>query len=136
AHLVAAGYGSAGQRCMAISAVVAVGSDDQVQPLLTELQTQARALVVGPATDAAAEMGPVITAQARDRVRTIVTEAVAGGARILVDGRELTVPHHPDGYFLGPTLLDQVRPDSVAYTEEIFGPVLVVLRASDLQQAL
>lgn len=136
AHLVAAGYGSAGQRCMAISAVVAVGTDEQVQPLLTELQAQAGAVVVGPYTDEAAEMGPVITAQARDRVRSIVTEAEAGGARILLDGRDVTVPGHENGHFVGPTLLDEVAQDSVAYTEEIFGPVLVVLRARDLDEAL
>ena len=136
AHLVAAGYGSAGQRCMAISAVVAVGSDEQVQPLLNELHRQAEAVVVGPYTDAAAEMGPVITAQARERVRSIVTDAAASGARLILDGRDLTVPGHADGHFLGPTLLDEVTQDSVAYTEEIFGPVLVVLRATDLDEAL
>src|SRR5699024_8923002 len=120
----------------AISAVVAVGTDEQVQPLLTELRTQAGAVVVGPYTDADAEMGPVITAQARERVRSIVTEAETGGARVLLDGREHTVPGHEGGFFLGPTLLDEVTPDSVAYTEEIFGPVLVVLRAADLDGAL
>ena len=136
AHLVSAGYGSAGQRCMAISAVVAVGTDEQVAPLLAELTAQARAVVVGPYTDERSQMGPVITAQARDRVRAIVDEAEASGARVLLDGREHHVPGAEDGYFLGPTLLDAVGRDSVAYTEEVFGPVLVVLRAADLDEAL
>ncbi|HLS63682.1 MAG TPA: CoA-acylating methylmalonate-semialdehyde dehydrogenase [Ruania sp.] len=136
AHLVAAGYGSAGQRCMAISAVVAVGTDDEVEPLLTELTAQSGQLVVGPYTDQAAEMGPVITAQARDRIRSLIGQAEAGGARVLLDGREHQVSGAEDGYFLGPTLLDQVSQDSVAYTEEVFGPVLVVLRAADLEEAL
>ena len=136
AHLVAAGYGSAGQRCMAISAVVVVGTDEQVEPLLTELTAQSGQVVVGPYTDEAAEMGPVITAQARDRIRTVVGQAEAGGARILLDGREHQVPGAEGGYFLGPTLLDEVTQDSVAYTEEVFGPVLVVLRAADLDEAL
>ncbi len=136
AHLVAAGYGSAGQRCMAISAVVAVGTDEQVAPLLAELTAQSRRLVVGPCTDESAEMGPVITAQARERIRSVIGQAEAGGARVLLDGREHQVPGAEDGYFLGPTLLDQVDRESVAYTEEVFGPVLVVLRAADLDEAL
>jgi malonate-semialdehyde dehydrogenase (acetylating) / methylmalonate-semialdehyde dehydrogenase len=132
--LIGAGYGSAGERCMAISAVVAVG--EVADPLVSRLRDRARALPVGPGTQAGVEMGPLVTAAHRERVRGLVTAGVAEGARPVVDGRELRVPGGERGFFLGPTLLDHVTPEMTVYREEIFGPVLVVLRVGTLDEAL
>ncbi len=133
-HLIAAGYGSAGQRCMAISAVVAVGSagDD----LVNRLADKARAIRVGPGRDPGSEMGPVVTREARQRIAGYVERGVAAGASLVVDGRDLTVAGHGAGYFFGPCLFDQVTPEMDIYTDEIFGPVLVVLRAGTLDEAI
>ncbi|UFU05236.1 CoA-acylating methylmalonate-semialdehyde dehydrogenase [Ruania halotolerans] len=135
-HLVAAGFGSAGQRCMAISAVVTVGTAEETAPLVKAIAERGRSVVVGPYTDARSEMGPVITPQAAERIRSIVATAESEGAEIVLDGRDLTVPGYEGGNFIGPTLVDNVPVTSTAYTEEIFGPVLVVLRAADLDEAL
>src|SRR5512137_645643 len=132
--LIGAGYGSAGERCMAISAVVAVG--DVADPLVSRLRDRARALPVGPGTQAGVEMGPLVTGAHRERVRSLVAAGVAEGARPVVDGRELRVPGGEGGFFLGPTLLDDVTPAMTVYREEIFGPVLVVLRVKTLDEAL
>ncbi|MPV39029.1 CoA-acylating methylmalonate-semialdehyde dehydrogenase [Georgenia subflava] len=134
-HLVAAGYGSAGQRCMAISAVVAVGDDDQVARLVGAVAEKGRAVVVGPSSRSDVEMGPVISAESRSRILQIIDEAEAGGATVALDGRELRVDGHEDGYFVGPTLLEATT-ESRAYREEIFGPVLTVVRAPDLAGAI
>jgi malonate-semialdehyde dehydrogenase (acetylating)/methylmalonate-semialdehyde dehydrogenase len=132
--LVGAAYGSAGERCMAISAVVAVG--EAGDPLVAKLREKASALRVGPGARPGVEMGPVITAAHRERIRSLVAAGLKEGARAVLDGRSLRVPEAEDGFFLGPTLLDGVTPSRTVYREEIFGPVLIVLRARSLDEAL
>ncbi|MEV4678894.1 MULTISPECIES: CoA-acylating methylmalonate-semialdehyde dehydrogenase [Actinomadura] len=129
-QITAAAYGSAGQRCMAISVAVAVG--DAADPLIERLADRARAITVGPGADPASEMGPLISAAARERVGGRVADAERAGAKLVVDGRDLPGP----GFFVGPCLLDGVTTDMPAYTEEIFGPVLAVLRAATLDEAV
>jgi len=131
-QLVAAGYGSAGQRCMASSVVVAVG--DVAEPLVALLAERARAIRVGPGLDARSEMGPVVTAEARERIAGYVQQGVDAGADAVLDGRDMAFAG--SGFFLGPTLLDRVTPDMSVYHDEIFGPVLVVVRAGDLDEAI
>jgi malonate-semialdehyde dehydrogenase (acetylating)/methylmalonate-semialdehyde dehydrogenase len=131
-QLTSAGYGSAGQRCMAISVVVAVG--DVADPLVERLRAQALDVTVGPGLSPGSEMGPVITAQARERIVGYIGEGEQAGARPVVDGRTLEV--EGDGFFVGPTLLDGVTPDMSVYRDEIFGPVLSVLRVASLQEAI
>ncbi len=133
-HLVAAGYGSAGQRCMAISAVVAVGPAADV--LVAKLAERTKEIRVAPGSEPGAQMGPVVTAEAKERVSRYVAEGEAAGAAVVVDGRGVEVPGHPGGFFIGPTLLDGVTPDMSVYTDEIFGPVLSVLRVPSLASAL
>jgi malonate-semialdehyde dehydrogenase (acetylating)/methylmalonate-semialdehyde dehydrogenase len=132
--LVGAAYGSAGERCMAISAVVAVGAAGD--PLVAALAERAAKLPVGPGTARGMEMGPVITAAHRDRILGLVAAGEAEGARLVVDGRKLRVPGGEAGFFVGPTLFDRVTPSMSIYREEIFGPVLVVLRADTLDEAI
>ncbi|WP_447925085.1 CoA-acylating methylmalonate-semialdehyde dehydrogenase [Georgenia muralis] len=134
AQIAAGAFGSAGERCMAVPVAVAVGSS--VEPLLEALAREARAITVGPGSDPATDMGPVITAEARDRVVDWTTEALEGGARAVVDGRGVTVPGHEGGYFVGPTVLADVAPTMRAYCEEVFGPLLVVMTAATLDEAL
>jgi malonate-semialdehyde dehydrogenase (acetylating) / methylmalonate-semialdehyde dehydrogenase len=129
-QITAAAYGSAGQRCMAVSAVVAVGA--AADPLVDRLATQARAIRVGPGRDPASEMGPVVTAEARDRVIGYIGKGAAAGADLVVDGRDRPGP----GFFVGPSLLDNVSPAMEVYTDEIFGPVLVVLRVATVDEAI
>jgi len=133
-HITAAGYGSAGQRCMAISAVVAVGEAGDA--LVAKLKTKAEEITVGPGRDKASDMGPVVTPEARNRIIGYVDRGQQAGATLVVDGRGLTVDGHEDGFFVGPTLFDRVTTDMDIYTDEIFGPVLVVLRADTLEQAI
>jgi malonate-semialdehyde dehydrogenase (acetylating)/methylmalonate-semialdehyde dehydrogenase len=128
-HLTAAGFGSAGQRCMAISVAVAVG--DVADELVERLRAKALAIKVGPGLEPDSEMGPVITAQARDRIVDFIAETTAD---VVVDGRELDLGG--DGFWVGPTLLDNVRTDMPVYTEEIFGPVLAVVRVETLDDAI
>ncbi|WP_442954731.1 CoA-acylating methylmalonate-semialdehyde dehydrogenase [Pelomicrobium sp.] len=132
--LVGAAYGSAGERCMAISAVVAVG--EAADPLVEKLAARARRLKVGPGSEPGVEMGPLISRAHRDRVKGYVDQGEAAGARLVVDGRGLQVPGHEYGFFLGPTLFDHVTPEMSIYRDEIFGPVLVVLRVRDFGEAL
>ena len=131
--LTAAGYGSAGERCMAISAVVAVGDAD---PLVHALSSRAAALTTGPGTDPGSDMGPLITAAHRDRVAGYVGSAAAEGAEVVLDGRDVKVPGGDDGFFVGPTLVDRVTPSMQVYRDEIFGPVLSVLRVDTLDEAI
>jgi malonate-semialdehyde dehydrogenase (acetylating)/methylmalonate-semialdehyde dehydrogenase len=131
-HLTAAGYGSAGQRCMAISVAVAVG--DAADALVGRLERRAREVVVGPGLDPASEMGPVVSPEARERIAGYVGQGVEAGAVAVVDGRELEV--EGEGFFIGPTLLDRVATDMSVYTDEIFGPVLVVVRVETLEEAI
>jgi malonate-semialdehyde dehydrogenase (acetylating) / methylmalonate-semialdehyde dehydrogenase len=133
-HLTAAAFGSAGQRCMAISVGVAVG--DAGDALVEVLKRKAEAVKVGPGDDPASEMGPVVTAAAKDRVTGAVTKGEAQGAQVIVDGRNPQVPGHEGGFFVGPSLLDHVTVDMDAYQEEIFGPVLSVARAADIDEAI
>jgi malonate-semialdehyde dehydrogenase (acetylating) / methylmalonate-semialdehyde dehydrogenase len=131
-QLTAAGFGSAGQRCMAISIAVAVG--EAADPLVEKLQAKARAVKVGPGLDPSSEMGPVVTPQARDRIRDYIGKGEQAGATAVVDGRELDVDG--GGFFVGPTLFDHVETDMDIYTDEIFGPVLGVVRVPTLQDAI
>ncbi|MGV9192800.1 CoA-acylating methylmalonate-semialdehyde dehydrogenase [Microbacterium sp. MC2] len=129
---VSAGYGSAGERCMAISVVVAVGgiADD----LIAKVTERIAGLTVGDGTDPATEMGPLITRDALDRVGGFVAGAAGEGAVVVVDGRELKVDG--DGFFIGPSLVDQVKPGMRVYDEEIFGPVLAVVRVDTYDEAV
>jgi malonate-semialdehyde dehydrogenase (acetylating)/methylmalonate-semialdehyde dehydrogenase len=133
-HITAAGYGSAGQRCMAISAVVAVG--DAGDALVARLREKALDVKVGPGRDMDSEMGPVVTPEAKARIVGYVDRGVEAGASLVVDGRGLRVTGHEHGFFVGPCLFDQVTTDMDIYTDEIFGPVLVVLRAGSLAEAI
>jgi malonate-semialdehyde dehydrogenase (acetylating)/methylmalonate-semialdehyde dehydrogenase len=132
--LIGAAYGSAGERCMAISAVVAVGAAGD--PLVEAIAERASKLPVGPGAARGVEMGPVITAAHRDRILGFVAAGEAEGARLVVDGRKLRVPEGGKGFFVGPTLFDHVAPAMSIYREEIFGPVLVVVRAGTLDEAI
>jgi len=132
--LVGAAYGSAGERCMAISVAVAVG--DAGDRLVEAVQQQLGVLKVAPGTAEGADMGPLVTREHLERVRGYVDLGVQEGARLVVDGRELRVKGHEQGYYLGPCLFDHVRSDMRIYREEIFGPVLCVLRVPDLDSAL
>jgi malonate-semialdehyde dehydrogenase (acetylating)/methylmalonate-semialdehyde dehydrogenase len=130
---VSAGYGSAGERCMAISVVVAVG--DIADPLVAAIRTRTEALVIGPGTDTASEMGPLVTAVHRDRVAGYVDAGVSDGASLVVDGRGLEVSGREAGFFLGPCLFDRVTPAMSIYRDEIFGPVLMVVRVDTYDEA-
>lgn len=132
--IIGAAYGSAGERCMAISAVVAVG--EAGDPLAARLADRARALKVGPSLDPGVDMGPVVTAEHRARIVGYIDAGVGEGASLLVDGRDLVVDGHERGFFVGPTLFDRVSPAMRIYQEEIFGPVLVVVRATSLDEAI
>ena len=131
---ISAGYGSAGERCMAVSVVVAVGS--VADPLVDAIKGRIPSVVIGPGDDAESQMGPLVTAQHRDRVRSYIDGAEAEGARLVVDGRADAAATRTDGFFLGCTLLDDVRPGMRAYDDEIFGPVLSVVRARDYDEAV
>jgi malonate-semialdehyde dehydrogenase (acetylating)/methylmalonate-semialdehyde dehydrogenase len=133
-HLVAAGYGSAGQRCMAVSAVVAVGEVGDA--LVEKIRARAEAIRVGPGRDERSEMGPVVTQEAEQRVRRYLDSGVEAGAVLVLDGRNLSVEGHEGGFFVGPCLFDQVTPEMDIYQDEIFGPVLVVLRAETFDEAI
>ena len=132
--IIGAGYGSAGERCMAISAVVAVG--DAGDKLVAELASRAKSVKVGPGHAAGVEMGPVVTCAARDRIVGYIDSGVEDGATLVVDGRRPRVPGHDSGFFVGPTLFDAVTPSMAIYRDEIFGPVLVVVRADSLTDAI
>ncbi|MEW5864600.1 MAG: CoA-acylating methylmalonate-semialdehyde dehydrogenase [Pseudomonadota bacterium] len=132
--LVGAAYGSAGERCMAISAVVAVGAAGD--PLVRRIEQKAKKIVVGPGDREGVEMGPLVTRAHRDRVASYVDAGVKEGARLVLDGRDLKVPGCEGGFFLGVSLFDHVRPEMSIYRDEIFGPVLVVLRVATLEEAI
>ena len=133
-HLVAAAFGSAGERCMAISAAVVLGG--AADELVDRVSEKARAVKVGSGRDAGSEMGPVVTAQARDRILGLIDAGEQQGARISVDGRGLSVPEHEGGFFVGPTVIDEVTPEMDVYREEIFGPVLSMVRMDDVDAAI
>ncbi|HEV7199734.1 MAG TPA: aldehyde dehydrogenase family protein, partial [Candidatus Limnocylindria bacterium] len=131
---VSAAYGSAGERCMAISVVVAVG--DVAEPLVDAIQKRLPRIKVGPGTDPEAEMGPLITREHRDKVASYLESGPAQGADLVVDGREHPLYQDGQGFFLGVSLLDKVRPDMDCYQNEIFGPVLEVVRADTYTDAV
>jgi malonate-semialdehyde dehydrogenase (acetylating)/methylmalonate-semialdehyde dehydrogenase len=132
--LVSAAYGSAGQRCMAVSVAVTVG--DVAEPLIAKVRERIEALTVGPGTDPASEMGPLVSQAHYDKVAGLIAQGVADGAELVVDGRDVVVEGHEGGYFLGPCMFDHVRPGQSVYDQEIFGPVLVVVRAETYSEAL
>ncbi|MGN6258741.1 MAG: CoA-acylating methylmalonate-semialdehyde dehydrogenase [Solirubrobacterales bacterium] len=131
-QLAAAGFGSAGQRCMAVSVAVTVGESGD--PLVEEVARRAREIKVGPGLDPASEMGPVVTAQARERIVDYIGQGAEAGARLTVDGRELEMDG--GGFWVGPTVIDRVQPEMSVYRDEIFGPVLSVVRSSSLDEAI
>jgi malonate-semialdehyde dehydrogenase (acetylating)/methylmalonate-semialdehyde dehydrogenase len=132
--LIGAAYGSAGERCMAISVAVAVGSI--ADKLVEALIPRTRSLTIMNGMEAAAEMGPVVTGEHRAKIEGYIEAGVQAGAQLLVDGRGLTVPGHENGFFIGGTLFDHVTPDMTIYQEEIFGPVLCVVRVPDFASAV
>lgn len=135
--IMGAAFGAAGERCMALSVAVAVG-DEIADDLVAALQTRIAEMRVGPGVVEGREndMGPVITAQHKASICDYIKSGVEQGATLLVDGRELVVDDYEDGFFVGPTLFDGVTPDMTIYEEEIFGPVLAVVRVPDYQTAL
>jgi len=132
--LIGAAYGSAGERCMAISAVVAVGA--AADPIVALLKKKAGAIKIGPGTMDGADMGPLVSAVHRDKVKGYVDAGVKEGAKLVADGRGLVVKGHENGFFLGTTLFDDVKPAMSIYKDEIFGPVLIVLRVKTLEEAI
>ena len=126
-NVAASMSGCAGQRCMAASAMVAVGS---VEPIIQQLCAEARKIVPGD------NLGAVISQAAKSRIERYIAEAEAQGAKVLLDGRGVVVPGKENGYYVGPTVIDHVRPDMAIAREEVFGPVLAILRANDLDQAI
>jgi malonate-semialdehyde dehydrogenase (acetylating) / methylmalonate-semialdehyde dehydrogenase len=131
---VSAAYGSAGERCMAISAVVAVG--DVGDDLVARIAKRLEGIRVGPGTDPNSELGPLVTGIHRDRVAGYLDTGAAEGAEVVVDGRDATVEGHEEGFWLGPCLLDHVTPGSTVHADEIFGPVLSVLRVDTFDEAI
>jgi malonate-semialdehyde dehydrogenase (acetylating)/methylmalonate-semialdehyde dehydrogenase len=132
--LIGAAYGSAGERCMAISAVVAVGA--AAGPLVALVQKKAQAIRIGPGFRDGVDMGPLVTRAHRDRVAGYIDLGIREGATLRLDGRGCVVAGHEQGFFLGATLFDHVTPAMKIYQDEIFGPVLVVLRAQTLEEAI
>lgn len=133
--LMGAAYGSCGERCMAIPLVVAVG-DATADAVVAGLKVEIAKMKVGPGTDAANDMGPLVTRQHFEKVKGFVDQGVKEGALLVVDGRDVKVPGHKDGFFLGACLFDNVKPGMKIYQEEIFGPVLGVMRVKTLQEAM
>ena len=133
--LMGAAYGSCGERCMAIPLVVAIG-DDTADKVVEALKVEIAKMKVGPGTDDRNDMGPLVTRQHYERVKAYVDSGVAEGATLVVDGRTVQVAGHEEGYFLGACLFDHVQPGMKIYQEEIFGPVLGVVRVASLQQAM
>jgi malonate-semialdehyde dehydrogenase (acetylating)/methylmalonate-semialdehyde dehydrogenase len=133
--LMGAAYGSCGERCMAISVAVCVG-DQIADALIEKLTPQIKALKIGAGTNCGLDMGPLVTAAARDKVKGYIDAGVAQGARLVVDGRDLVVSGNENGYFVGGTLFDKVTPEMTIYTDEIFGPVLCIVRVGSLEAAM
>jgi malonate-semialdehyde dehydrogenase (acetylating) / methylmalonate-semialdehyde dehydrogenase len=132
--LVGAAYGSTGQRCMAISAVVAVGAAGDA--LLAEVEERVRKLKVGPGDDPESEMGPLVSPEHYGKVVSYIEQGIAEGAELAIDGRDHKVPGYENGFFLGPCLFDHVTTEMSVYRDEIFGPVPVMLRAETTEESL
>ena len=133
--LIGAGYGSAGERCMAISVAVPVGAAT-ADALVAKLNERLHDLRIGPALDRDVDYGPLVSSAAVTRVTEAIQGGVDEGATLVADGRGFSVPGHEGGFYLGPTLFDHVTPEMRIYREEVFGPVLVVVRADDYEEAL
>ncbi len=133
--LMGAGYGSAGERCMAISVAVPVGKATG-DALIEKLKPRVESLKIGPATDKDAEMGPVVTKMHRDKIISYIDKGVEEGASLVVDGRGFKLQGYENGYYVGGTLFDNVKPDMTIYRDEIFGPVLSVVRTETFSEAV
>ena len=133
--ILGAAYGSAGERCMALPVVVPVG-EGTAEKFLDKMLPAIEALRVGTSTDPEADYGPVVTAAHKKRVEGMIDTAIAEGAELVVDGRGFTLQGYEDGFFIGPTLLDHVKPGMTTYHEEIFGPVLQIVRADTFEEAV
>ena len=133
--LMGAGYGSAGERCMAVSVAVPIG-EETAGKLVNALKPKVEALKIGPSTDETAEMGPVITAEAKDRITGLIDSGVEQGADLVVDGRGFSLQGYEKGYFLGGSLFDKVSPEMDIYKTEIFGPVLSILEPQTFDSAV
>jgi malonate-semialdehyde dehydrogenase (acetylating) / methylmalonate-semialdehyde dehydrogenase len=132
--VVGAAYGSSGQRCMAVSVVVAVAAAGDA--LVDALRPRLGSLRVGPGSSEDSEMGPVVTAAARDKILSYVETGLREGAELAIDGRDVKVEGHENGFYVGPCLFDRVAPDMTIYTDEVFGPVLVMVRADSIDEAI
>ncbi len=132
--IMGAAYGSAGERCMAVSVAVAVG--DVADQLVDNISKKAETLVVAPWTDSSSQMGPVISKEHKAKIENYITTGVDEGAKLILDGRNIKIQGYENGYFVGPTLFDNVTKDMQIYKDEIFGPVLSVVRAKDYNEAL
>ena len=133
--LIGSAYGSAGERCMAISVAVPVG-EETADRLVEALEPRVRALKVAPYSDPSSELGPVISKQSYDRVLSYIDQGLEKGAKLVVDGRDISLQGYEDGYFIGGCLFDRVTPDMSIYKDEIFGPVLSVVRTSSYDEAI
>ena len=133
--LMGAGFGSAGERCMAVSVAVPVG-DKTADILIEKLKPRVEALRIGPSTDKDAQMGPIVSMAQRDKISGYIDSGVAEGARLVVDGRGFKLQGYENGFFIGGTLFDDVKPNMKIYKEEIFGPVLSVVRAQSYRDAV
>ncbi len=131
---IGAAYGSAGERCMAVSVAVTVG-EETGNSFVEKMAPKVRGLKIGPYTDKAAEMGPVITKDSKDKIERYIGEGEADGAEVVVDGRGISLQGYENGYFVGGTLIDRVTKDMSVYKDEIFGPVLSVVRADTFDEA-
>lgn len=132
---VSAGYGSASQRCMAVSLLVAVG-DDTANHLRKLIVPRIQALKVGAYDDLQADYGPLVSADSKRNVLRAIEQCASDGAELVLDGRSLSVPGHAEGYYVGPTLLDRVRPEMSFYKEEVFGPARGIMRVASLEEAI
>ncbi|MBU2874877.1 CoA-acylating methylmalonate-semialdehyde dehydrogenase [Marinobacter salexigens] len=133
--LTGAAFGSSGERCMALSVVVAVG-DEMADALVSKMKEQMGSLKVGPFSDAKNDFGPVITKAHQEKVCGYISSAEKEGATVVVDGRSVAVSGHENGFYVGGTLIDRVTPDMTCYLEEIFGPVLLVMRVNSMEEAM
>jgi malonate-semialdehyde dehydrogenase (acetylating)/methylmalonate-semialdehyde dehydrogenase len=133
--LIGSGYGSAGERCMAISVVVPIG-EDTADRLIEKLVPRIQSLRIAPYTDSDAEMGPLISAESKKRIFDLIGDGVQAGAKLVVDGRDFNLQGYENGYFMGGCLFDNVKTDMGIYKEEIFGPVLSVVRTNEYEEAI
>ena len=133
--LIGAAFGAAGERCMALSVAVPVGKET-ADALVAKVLEKAKKLKVGPSLDSSSDFGPVVTAEAKARIEAAIATGVEEGAELVLDGRGVTVDGHENGFYVGATIFDHATKDMSVYTDEIFGPVLTVIRAADFEEAL